>query len=169
MTCMPEESNVFTSTSISIGECKNNSDIRQIIIKGEWDKYLSRLEDNSNIKLSFDNVDGELIECVYQNEIGFICDFKVEGIIKIKEQYFEGHSRLLSRIYKIKKYESVQTASSCSDNNSKNNDDGDGDSDGDDDDDDFNDKTIRGNSSANSLQFFNKIIIIFSLLFLWKI
>lgn len=76
---------------------------------------------------------------------------------------------MFSRIYKIKKYESVQTASSCSDNNSKKDDDDDGDGDSDSDDDDFNDKTIRGNSSANSLQFFNKIIIIFSLLFLWKL
>ena len=163
LTCKVNGYTSFTPTSITLGECIKNSDKRRIIINGEWDDNKEGLSYNMDMSISFDNENGELIECQYnKTNIGFECDFKVEGIIKIKEQYFEEKTLLGYKIYKINKYESDKTASKCINNNSNGNN-KDDDNDGDDFY-DFNEDDIKEALSANSLKLLNKILILLSLL-----
>lgn len=88
LTCKASEGNIFTPTSITIGECPKNSDRRDIIINGEWENNEVTLS-SGYYSISFDNANGDLIQCNYQTNNGFKCNFNVEGTIKIKEQYLE--------------------------------------------------------------------------------
>ena len=162
LTCKAEEGNIFTPNSITIGECIKNTDKRRIIISGEWDNAKTILSNNAYMAISFDNENGELIGCDYKVNIGFECDFNVEGKIKVKEQYFEERTLLGHKVFKINKYESDKSASKCT-NNNPNGDDKDKDNDGDDFD-DFNEDDIKEALFADSLKFLNKILILFSLL-----
>ena len=159
LTCKIDFNNIFTPTSITIGECLNSKG-RNIIINGEWENSKEKPSSGS-YSISFDNVNGELIKCNYQTNNEFKCFFNVEGKIKIKEQYFEEPTFLNYRVHKINKFDSDKTVSSCSKSDDK-----DDNNNGDDDDFDFDfdEDDFRDALSADSLQLLNKILILFSLL-----
>ena len=164
LTCKITVGNIFTPNSITIGECLKKSNSRDIIINGEWENKKVNLSRGS-YSISFDNENGDFINCNYQTYNEFKCNFNVEGTIKIKEQYFEVKTLLGYTIYKINKFDSSETVSNCS-NNIANSDGKDDNNNGDDDDFDFDfdEDDFREALSADSLQLLNKILILFSLL-----
>ena len=87
MTCLPSERNIFTPTSITIGDC--NEYTRSIKIKGNWIEDRTKFPSSTSTTISFDFRDGDLIKCNYnESNSEFDCEFpRKGGNIKIQSQY----------------------------------------------------------------------------------
>ena len=142
MTCLPRERNIFTPTSITIGDC--NEYTRSIKIKGNWIEDRTKFPSSTSTTISFDFKDGDLIQCNYNETYSeFDCEFpRKGGNIKIQSQFIPGGQL---GPFKINKYDSEEYAPNC-------------------DNDDFDDEIIKELEFANSLHFLNKILILISLL-----
>ena len=145
VTCLPQERNTFIPSSITVGECLLGS--RSFTIKGEWEKKnKTDIINYSSASIVLDNKDGDISNCRYNNQpIGFTCEFKGEGEIKMKEQFFYASVDL----YKMKEFDSGKTFTKCIDK--------------DDNEDEDDDEYVKKFLSADSF-YINKILIIITLL-----
>lgn len=112
--CLPEESNTFFPSNITIKECYYKPiSTHLIIINGTWEKTINSNFNFDDINITLDNEDKDTILCEHiQRPISFLCFFKGRGRIKFKEQLCNYRN---IDVYKIKEFDSGQTIDKCSD------------------------------------------------------
>lgn len=108
--CLPKEENIFTPSSINVGDCLID---RSFTINGDWEKEV-KISDYYSTEIILDNDNKDIAKCRYMgstNPIHFDCNFDGSGSVKFKEQFFQ----ILSKVYKIKEFDSGKTVNVCSD------------------------------------------------------
>ena len=136
VTCEPETEDTFTPSSIEIGDCTFDNK-RKFNILGKWEKDKYTLYRYRKFDLVLDNANKDTATCSFPDSTKCECEFDGEAVFKIKEQNVN-----INRLsYKIKEFNSGKTLDDC-------------------DDDDY----VEGLLNSDNLLFFNKYLILISLL-----
>jgi hypothetical protein len=112
--CLPEETNTFSPSNITINQCYYKYIATHlIIINGTWERDISDTFNHDDINITLDNEDKDTMLCEHiQNPISFLCFFTGRGRIKFNEQLCNFRN---SDVYRIKGFDSGQTIDKCSD------------------------------------------------------
>jgi hypothetical protein len=112
--CLPEETNTFFPSNITINQCYYKLiSTHLIIINGTWEDKIDDTFNYDDINITLDNEDKDIMLCEHiQKPISFLCFFKGRGRIKFNEQLCNFRNR---DVYKIKGFDSGQTIDKCSD------------------------------------------------------